>query len=227
MVYFDQHQQSGDSFIGGTCTSMVLLKCDYNCLLYCNILSPTQNNQNRVDPCSCFLKSGGCDPNWASEQVTAESSGLPFLPAKQPTALFFSLFGDNSQEFVLRGLSLFEAQRGLFSYTHISHIIVCQELVIHPTCFWKWVTYRKSIKELAKPRTVLTSNMPDTWYLVHDESSSLGPYRLQHGFPPPHMWPAGKILTCEDKKCKIAAQQFCPDHMNYELHCAKTYLGHH
>ena len=133
MVYFDQHRQSGDSFTGGTCTSMVLLKCDYNCLLYCNILYPTQNNLNRVDPCSCFLKSGGCDPNWASEQVTAESSGLPFLPAKQPTALFFSLFGDNSQEFVLRGLSQFEAQRGLFSSSHISHIIVCQELVIHPT----------------------------------------------------------------------------------------------
>ena len=53
------------------------------------------------------------------------------------------------------------------------------------------------------------------------------PIASSMGSPPPHMWPAGKILTCEDKKCKIAAQQFCPDHMNYELHCAKTYLGHH
>ena len=53
------------------------------------------------------------------------------------------------------------------------------------------------------------------------------PIASSMGFPPPHMWPAGKILTCEDKKCKIAAQQFCLDHMNYELHCAKTYLGHH
>ena len=124
MVYFDQHQQCGDSFIRGG----HLHKHGY-CNLSC---VPPKNNQNRVDPCSCFLKSGGCDPNWAREQVTAESSGLPFLPAKQPTALFFSLFGDNSQEFVLRGLSLFEVQRAVFL---IPMYVKSGSTNPHPKCF--------------------------------------------------------------------------------------------
>ena len=134
MVYFDQHQQSGDSFIGGGAPAQAWPSSSVTTIAFSTAISciPTKNNQNRGDPCSCFLKSGGCDPNWAREQVTAESSGLPFLPAKQPTALFFSLFGDNSQEFVLRGLSLFEVQRAVFL---IPMYVKSGSTNPHPKCF--------------------------------------------------------------------------------------------